>query len=69
MKWVTITYKICSTLALVGLMLALPPLATGQSSGEIIREMEEVMRGESSHSEMTMRIERPRYTRDISMET
>lgn len=40
-----------------------------QNSAEIITQMEEVMRGESSHSEMTMQIERPRYNRTISMKT
>lgn len=41
----------------------------GQTSTEIITKMEEVMRGESSYVEMTMRIERPRYTRDVSMKS
>lgn len=63
------TYIISTTLVLVVLMAALPPLATAQSSGEIIREMEDLMRGESSRAEMTMRIERPRYNRDITMKT
>lgn len=40
-----------------------------QSAEEIIERMEEVMRGESSYSEMTMTIERPRYTREVSMKT
>lgn len=40
---------------------------TAQDAGEIIERMEEVMRGESSYAEMTMTIERPRYTRDVSM--
>lgn len=38
-----------------------------QTASEIVDRMEEVMRGESSYAEMTMTIERPRYTRDISM--
>ena len=38
-----------------------------QDASEILNQMEEVMRGESSVAEMTMTIERPRYTRDISM--
>ena len=41
--------------------------ASAQSSAEIINGMEELMRGESSRAELTMRIERPRYNRDISM--
>lgn len=55
---------------LIGLVFGFSAGETrAQSSAEIIENMEEVMRGESSHSEMNMRIERPRYTRDISMET
>ncbi|MCH8557968.1 MAG: outer membrane lipoprotein-sorting protein [Balneolia bacterium] len=34
---------------------------------EIIRIVDENMRGESSYSEMTMTIERPRYTREVSL--
>ncbi|AXI99423.1 outer membrane lipoprotein-sorting protein [Cyclonatronum proteinivorum] len=34
---------------------------------EIIRQMDETMRGESSFAEMTMTIERPRYTREVSI--
>lgn len=38
-----------------------------QTAEEIIEQMEDVMRGESSYAEMTMRIERPRYNREISL--
>lgn len=56
-------------------LFALMPLCTigyfhsveAQNAAEIIDRMEEVMRGESSYAEMTMTIERPRYTRDVSM--
>jgi outer membrane lipoprotein-sorting protein len=41
--------------------------ANAQSAAEIIERMEDVMRGESSRAEMTMTIERPRYTREVSM--
>ncbi|MEX0928603.1 MAG: outer membrane lipoprotein-sorting protein [Balneolales bacterium] len=41
--------------------------AFAQDAGEIIANMEEVMRGESSYAEMTMTIERPRYSREVSM--
>lgn len=41
--------------------------ANAQSASEIIDRMEEVMRGESSYAEMSMTIERPRYTREVSM--
>lgn len=43
------------------------PFVGAQSAEEIITKMEEVMRGSSSYAEMTMTIERPRYTRSISM--
>jgi outer membrane lipoprotein-sorting protein len=41
--------------------------ASAQNAAEIIRQMEDLMRGNSSQVEMTMTIERPRYTRDVSM--
>ncbi len=40
---------------------------SAQSASEIIERMENVMQGESSYAEMTMTIERPRYTRNVSM--
>lgn len=55
-----------SVLASFLVIAALTP-ATDQSAAEIIERMEEAMRGESSKAEMTMTIERPRYTRDVSM--
>ncbi len=39
----------------------------GQNAAEIIEIMDEKMRGDSNYAEMTMTIERPRYTRDVSM--
>lgn len=54
--------------AIIGmLMFAAPAVMSAQDAGEIIERMEEMMRGESSEAEMTMTIERPRYTRDVSM--
>ena len=41
--------------------------AFAQDPAEIIHEMEQVMRGNSSYAEMTMRIVRPRYEREVSM--
>lgn len=43
------------------------PGLQAQDPVEIIDRMEQVMRGNSSYAEMTMRIERPRYEREISM--
>ena len=36
---------------------------------EIIRQMENNMRGDASYTEMSMKVVRPRYTREISMRT
>lgn len=44
-----------------------PSVTHAQTASEIIDMMEDAMRGESSYAEMTMTIERPRYTRDVSM--
>ncbi len=41
--------------------------AYAQSAAEIIERMEAVMRGDSQYAEMTMRIVRPRYEREVSM--
>lgn len=41
--------------------------ATSQNSTEILERMEQTMRGDSQYAEMTMRIERPRYNREVSM--
>lgn len=40
-----------------------------QNAKEIIRKMEEKMRGEASYNEMTMTTVRPRYTREISLKS
>jgi outer membrane lipoprotein-sorting protein len=38
-----------------------------QDPADIIRRMEENMRGDASYTEMTMEVVRPRYTREVSM--
>jgi len=40
-----------------------------QDPREIIRKVEDNMRGDASYSELTMTTERPRYTREISMKS
>lgn len=40
-----------------------------QGAADIIIKMEERMRGDSNFAEMTMTIERPRYTREVSMKS
>jgi len=42
-------------------------VAKSQSAAEILERSEEMMRGDSQYAEMTMRIERPRYDREVSM--
>lgn len=59
-------WSLLLAMILTGLTLPVQD-ASAQTSAEIIDRMEEVMRGESSEAEMTMTIERPRYTRDVSM--
>ncbi len=62
--------KVQMSLAATLCLLLLPPLAMSAEQPDprdIIRQMESVMRGDSSRAEMTMTIERPRYTRDISL--
>jgi len=56
-----------AAISLVIASLANPFNARAQTASDIIDRMEDAMRGESSYAEMTMTIERPRYTRDISM--
>ena len=54
-------------LSLVLLLFIVASTSQAQSAEEIIQKMEDEMRGESSYAEMTMTIDRPRYTREISM--
>ncbi len=48
-------------------LAVMPKEAAGQSAAEILERSEEMMRGNSQYAEMTMRIERPRYNREVSM--
>lgn len=62
------TFLVCFTfIATLAAVLLTPPAARAQSASDIIDSMEDAMRGESSYAEMTMTIERPRYTRDVRM--
>lgn len=70
MVWIikTNTRKCSQTAGLALLIwLTLTATLTAQNANEIIRKMDQVMRGESSYAEMTMKIERPRYDREVSM--
>ena len=51
---------------ILALFILLPPVYA-QTAEEIINQMEEVMRGESSYAEMTMTVVRQRYEREMSM--
>ena len=56
------------SILLLALVLCIPGRpAEAQNPADILRTMEEVMRGESSYTEMTMHIVRPRYEREISL--
>lgn len=54
-------------LALILSHLFFPLEANSQNPVDIIRKMDENMRGEASYMEMSMQTVRPRYTREISM--
>lgn len=43
--------------------------ALAQNPEDILRDMEDNMRGEASYNEMTMEVIRPRYTREVSMKS
>ncbi len=58
---------ILTALLSIAVMLHFSETAKAQTAADIIEQMEQAMRGESSEAEMTMKIERPRYTREISM--
>ncbi|MCC5913256.1 MAG: outer membrane lipoprotein-sorting protein [Balneolaceae bacterium] len=65
-KWGRVIPGRRSVVALAFLtLLALP--AFSQDPAEILRNMEQVMRGDSQQAEMTMKIVRPRYEREVSM--
>lgn len=46
---------------------SLPGTETEPDARSIVERMDQAMRGDSSYAEMTMRVERPRYTREVSM--
>ena len=49
------------------LLVCASHLSHAQTAVEIIERMEAVMRGDSQYAEMTMRVVRPRYEREVSM--
>lgn len=49
------------------ILIVLPDILFAQNATEIIEHVDQKMRGESSYAEMTMTIDRPRYTREVSM--
>jgi hypothetical protein len=54
---------------LMGVMLApASPLAARQTPEEIVRHVDELLRGESSHGRVTMEVVTERWTRSIEME-
>ncbi len=61
--------KTLQLLALLMLFLSTKAINGQENAAQIIRKMEERMRGHSSYSELTMTTVRPRYTREISMKS
>jgi len=56
-------------LAFAGVLFLFSPIVPAQNATDIIRKMDENMRGEASYNEMTMTTVRPRYTREISLKS
>ncbi len=54
---------------LLAVGILIPVAAWSQSADVILDRMQAQMQGESSRAEMTMTIERPRYTREIGLRT
>lgn len=54
---------------MLAILLAFSNIAFADDAREIIRKMEDNMRGEAMYSEMTMETVRPRYTREISLKS
>lgn len=62
-------YRIMKTLLTLFVTGILPMISFGQDVAEIIRKADEKFRGESSRGETTMIVERPAWSREISMKT
>lgn len=60
------TLKHFTLAACIGLML-LGNASADDDPAAIIERMEQAMRGDSSYAEMVMKVERPRYEREVSM--
>lgn len=60
---------VSTRIGILFILLMVSPMSPlfGQNAADIIERMEERMRGDSNYAEMTMTIERPRFTRDVSM--
>ena len=59
--------QICRVTISMALLIIFQSELRAQDPAEIIERMDQTMRGKSSYAEMTMKIERPRYEREISM--
>ena len=62
-----ITHLLFSCLFMIFLLLPTRQAVCALDPTEIIRQMEATMRGDSSYAEMVMRIERPRYSREVAL--
>ncbi|MBW6510183.1 MAG: hypothetical protein K0A94_11660 [Desulfuromonadales bacterium] len=65
------TIRGCDIRLLILLLIFVPSLvcADEPNATRIIERMVAAMYGDSSYAEMVMRIERPRYTREIALRT
>jgi outer membrane lipoprotein-sorting protein len=59
--------NIFTSLCVVTVMILISNPAAADDPREIIRDMEQNVRGDASYNEMTMETVRPRYTREISL--
>lgn len=60
-------FKILFAWLIVWMLFVPSSITKAQDAREIITKMHETTRGESSYAEMSMTIERPRYSRDVSI--
>ena len=58
-----------ATLGILATMMCVSSAIAQTSAADIIKKMEDRMRGESSYSEMRMTTVRPRFTREVTMKT
>jgi len=58
-------FTLVASLVIFGILTA--SMSMGQTAADVLERMEDVMRGESNYTEMTMTIVRPRFEREVSV--